>query len=498
MKKSWMAELGSHYEKIRYLYPQDRLMILFDIDGTIIDMRYMVLHILKAFDTEHNTRFFQMLKVADITVSKNQIDRFLAKLPIPSEKQREIIEWYNKHRWISEYILQSHHPFSGVLDVIRWFQLQPNTFVGLNTGRPESHLSDILKFMNKLGKEYKVQFTHELLYMNPQGLKQDAENSRVAGVRHFQEAGYRIFALIDNEPDNLKAVSKIDPKQEILLLHANTIFKSKRTRLPSYIVKGNAYDLTELIHEKELPQHIQFVWHGINDEVNLRQFLASDITWGECDVRLDPLSNKLILRHDSFVDSPLDIDEEWVCLDHLLSRLLKTGKSIKIDLKGGGDILLDKILKFIDSHSFDESRLWFNGNVERLHQQGFRKLAGAYPKAILQCPVDFLAPLIVSVPEKAKEILDMFVSWGINRFSINWQTPDMRIFFDQMDRWGFEVNIYDVPDLESFLQAVILMPRSITSDFNFPQWHYYGRGSGENGSHYEYSVRRTKRKDIIE
>jgi len=493
MKKNWMAELTYHYEKTRRQYPQDRLMILFDIDGTILDMRYMVLHVLKAFDKKQSTNFFRKLNVSDITVHENQVDSFLEELRIPSEKQKEIIKWYNQHRWSSEYILQSHHPFSGVLEVIRWFQLQPNTFVGLNTGRPESILSDTLRSLNKLGKEYKLQFTDELLHMNPQGWEQEVENSKVDGVRYFQKIGYRIFAFVDNEPDNLKAVSNIDPDQEILLLHANTIFESKRTRLPSRTVKGKTYDITELIPEKELPQHIQFVWHGINDEVNLRQFLASEITWGECDVRMDPIANELILRHDSFVEIPLDADEEWFSLDRLLRRLLKTGKSIKLDLKAGG-ILVDKVLKFIESYSFDESRLWFNGNVERLQEQGFRKLASTHPNAILQCPVDFLAPLVSSAPEKAKEILDMFITWGINRFSINWKTQDMRNFFDQMDKWGFEVNIYNVPDLESFLEVVLLMPRSITSDFNFPKWHYYGRGSGEDGSHYEYSMRKTIRK----
>ncbi|HDZ27619.1 hypothetical protein LCGC14_0447460 [marine sediment metagenome] len=491
MKKNWMAELTYHYEKTRRRYPQDRLMILFDIDGTILDMRYMVFHVLKAFDKKHDTHFFRKLNVSDITVHENQVDSFLAELRIPSEEQREIIKWYNQHRWSSEYILQSHHPFSGVLEVIRWFQLQPNTFVGLNTGRPESILSDTLRSLNKLGKEYKVQFSDELLRMNPGGWEQEVENSKVAGVRYFQKKGYHIFAFVDNEPNNLKVVSNIDPDQEILLLHANTIFESKRTRLPSRTVKGKAYDITELIPEKELPQHIQFVWHGINDEVNLRQFLASEITWGECDVRMDPIANELILRHDSFVELPLDVDEDWFSLDRLLHRLLKTGKSIKLDLKSGG-ILVDKALKFIESSSFDESRLWFNGNVERLQEQGFRKLASAHPDAILQCPVDFLAPLISSAPEKAQEILDMFIKWGINRFSINWKTQNMRNFFDQMDKWGFEVNIYNVPDLESFLEMVLLMPRSITSDFNFPKWHYYGRGSGEDGSHYEYSIRKTK------
>ena len=67
----------------------------------------------------------------------------------------------------------------------------------------------------------------------------------------------------------------------------------------------------------------------------------------------------------------------------------------------------------------------------------------------------------------------------------------MRHFFDQMDQWGFEVIIYNVPDLEAFLQAVLLLPRSITSDFNFPKWHYYGRGSGKNLRRYEYEIRKS-------
>jgi hypothetical protein len=27
----------------------------------------------------------------------------------------------------------------------------------------------------------------------------------------------------------------------------------------------------------------------------------------------------------------------------------------------------------------------------------------------------------------------------------------------------------------------------LVSDFNFPEWNYYGRGTGENSFHYEYS-----------
>lgn len=491
MKRDWMAQLASHYETMRAEHPDDELMILFDIDGTILDTRHMVLHVLRSYDKEHETFFFKDLQVSDIKVHENEVDALLSELPIPENRQKVILDWYDAHRWSWDSILQSHRPFSGVLEVIRWFQLQPRTQVGLNTGRPEAIRRETLRSLNELGREYRVQFSDELMHMNVRGWEQKVQDAKVEGVRYFQKAGYRVFAFVDNEPENLKAVSTIDEEKEILLLHANTIFKSKRTRLPANSVKGKSYDLTELIPERALPRHIQFAWHGVNDEANLRQFLASDITWGECDVRLDPMGDELILRHDSFKASPFRGEDDWISLDSFLKRVEREGKSIKFDLKAGGT-LVDKILTVTDQYGLDDSRIWFNANVERILEESFRKLARARPGAILQCPIDFLAPLIISAPQKTKEILDMFVSWGINRFSLSWLTEDMRSIFDQMDHWGFEVNIYNLPDLEAFLQAVLLVPRSITSDFNFPKWHYFGRGSGENGGYHRYSVRKSK------
>ena len=33
-----------------------------------------------------------------------------------------------------------------------------------------------------------------------------------------------------------------------------------------------------------------------------------------------------------------------------------------------------------------------------------------------------------------------------------------------------------LPDLATFLPAALLLPRFLTADLNFPQWHYFGRG----------------------
>ncbi len=484
---NWMKKLALHYEQTRRRHPHENLMILFDIDGTILDMRFMILQVLKSYDTHHATDFFSSLTLDGITVHENQIETLLEMLQIPKKHHDSILAWYRANRWSSDAILGSHQPFTGVMEVIRWFQLQPDTFVGLNTGRPEDIRDDTLCSLNALGREYKTRFRSDLLHMNPYGWEQQVTNCKAAGVDFFRNIGYHVFAVVDNEPDNLDAIARRDPGQEILLLHADTIFESARRVLPAGSVSGRRYDLTDLIPERALPRHIQFVWHGVNDEYNLRQFLASNVRWAELDVRMDPDGDDIILRHDSFAETPLDEEEELVYLRDVLEPIRAHGKSVKLDFKEDG-ALVDQALDLVKIHAFEDARLWFNGNADLLGEDGFAVLHRAHPSAIFQCPVDHLTHLIPLNPGTVADELDRFCSWGITRFSVRWERERLKEVIDWMDTAGHEMNIYNVPDLEAFLKTVLLMPRSITADFNFPKWHYFGRGSGQRHQHYEYSV----------
>ena len=492
---TWMGELASHYEKIRQKYPQDKLMLVFDIDGTILDMRYLVLNVLRAFDLAHDTQYFQKLEVSVITTHENHLEQLLAQLEISPEEQKPIIDWYIEQRWSLPAIQGTYHPFQGVLEVIRWFQIQPNTYVGLNTGRPDKMRSETLRMLNNLGQAHQVEFSNELCHMNHSNeWEKIVHNSKVMGIQHFLDAGYRVCAAIDNEPGDLRAIADKVATKDMLLFHANTIFESEWNQLPKHVVSGNEYDLTDLISEKNLPTDIQYVWHGINDQANLRQFLASDIQWGECDIHWDPESGKLVLHHDPLGGNSIydEMGELSLTLEELLHQLCKAGKSVKLDLKGGGE-LVGKTLDMLDEFYFDDSQLWLNSGINHLAEDGFRMLADAHPNAIVQCAIDHLEHLICSEPLKAKELIDTMASWGINRYSIKWQLGKLQTVFDQMQSWGFEVNIYGMDDLETFLQAVLWMPRSVTADFNFPKWHHYGRGSGQGGTHYEYSMHKKTR-----
>lgn len=484
-----MRSLADHYSRCRVAFPHDRLLVVFDIDGTILDMRHMVHHVLVAYDRAHGTDLFADLTPEAIDVHENQVDRFLARWVRHASLRDQVHRWYLEQRWEPAAVLEAHRPFQGVMEVIRWFQLQPATFVGLNTGRPESLRAETLRSLNALGHEYRVSFSDDLLQMNPDGWSDDVTAPKEDGIRAFEAAGYRVVAVIDNEPANIEALAAADTAGDILFLHAQTFYESQRTATPR-TVEGSSYDIRSLIAERDLPRHVQLVWHGVNDRANLRHFLGSSVHWGEVDVRWSA-RGELMLQHDPAGKGHApgrgaNGSDQSLPVAECLAAFAEAGKGIKLDIKDRAAV--DGVLEQVARSGLEGDRLWFNGRIDRLGDETFSRVAAAHPQAIVQCPIDFLGPLMVAAPHQAKLVLQLLAGWGMNRFSVSWADPQMRTVLDRLDEWGYAVNIYAVPDLEQFLRAALLLPRSITADFNFPEWHYFGRGSGESGRYHQYQI----------
>lgn len=98
---------------------------------------------------------------------------------------------------------------------------------------------------------------------------------------------------------------------------------------------------------------------------------------------------------------------------------------------------------------------------------------------------------MLAAPDLARAVLRMLGGWGISSFSVAWGRERTLSMVRQLEEWGYEVNLYAVPDHQSFLQAVLLVPRSVTADFNFPEWNYDGRGSGERRRYHRYPSRQS-------
>lgn len=470
-KSGWMRDLAFHYETMRSAYPDDKLMIVFDIDGTIIDHRHMTLSVLQAYDREHGTHYFANLVSDDMTVPPYEVSAILKEYAMTAATREDIAAWCEDGLWSRTSILSSHKPFHGVLDVIRWFQLQENTSVGLNTSRSESLRADTLRILNTLGREYHVRFDGSLLHMNggivvPKG--------KADGIRFFQEQGYRVVAVIDNERENLDAVAQVDPSGEILLLHADIMLGASPLRKGQRAFDSRFFDLTELIGRAHLPRHIDFVWHGVDEEAILRQFLISPVAWAELHVRRHIGSLDLILRRKPYMEMPPAPGEKPVRLDDFLYILHEAGRGVKLDLKDPG--LTGNVIDLLKTAGFTDEQIWMTITMEEVRKGSLRLILEAFPRAIRQCPVDSLSTMLTSSPREARRYLGMLSHAGIDRFSVNWSTPGSRRMIIQLQNWGYDVNIYNVPDLEAFLQAALLVPTSLTSFFNFPKWFYAGRG----------------------
>jgi hypothetical protein len=481
----WMRELAIHYEQLRRAYPEDELCIVFDIDGTILDMRHLVVNALLAYDREHATNYFRGLNPEDISVHESRIDRFLAGRAMPAPAKEEVAQWYGNRFWSSEAMLTGSHPFAGVLSVIRWFQLQPATRVALNTGRPDELRQLTLRSLNEVGRAHRVMFEDELLWMNPRGWDRVLE-SKVEGLDTLRARGLRIVAVIDNEPANIRAMADADNSGEILFLHADTIFESQRESTPR-TVAGKTYGLAGLVSERDLRTRVEFVWHGVNDEANLRQFLSSGIQWAECDVRVDPVG-QLVLRHDSFQETPWTRAEHPFLLEDCLATLREHNRAAVLDIKEGGDVP-GRVLELAAAREFDDADLCFLGSIETLGEEGMRLISQTRPGSALSFMADFVGPLLLAVPTLATQVLSTLREWGVNRVAVDWRTtPRMLDLLDRFEEQGWDVNIHGVPDLEAFLEAALLLPRALTADFNFPDWHYYGRGAGQRSVYHRYNL----------
>ena len=105
---NWMRALTDRFNRALQKYPEEPLMIVFDIDGTILDMRYMVRWVLLAYDRGHGTSYFHGLNVEDIQVHENQLDRFLEEWSLPQSNKESVLRWYLDQRWNRNSILASH------------------------------------------------------------------------------------------------------------------------------------------------------------------------------------------------------------------------------------------------------------------------------------------------------------------------------------------------------------------------------------------------------
>ena len=96
MATSWMKSLSACYEQTQTEFPGEKLLLLADIDGAIIDMRHLILQLLWAYDREHSTNYFERLKLEDIDVHENDVELLLEEQKLSRRRRKKILSWFSR------------------------------------------------------------------------------------------------------------------------------------------------------------------------------------------------------------------------------------------------------------------------------------------------------------------------------------------------------------------------------------------------------------------
>jgi hypothetical protein len=463
--KTWIQELADHHEASRKAYPYDKLLVLFDIDGTILDSRNFIHHALQTFDAKHNTEYFKATGVDDIDFHEDDVGRITKRLGLPDHHSTLINNTFYELLRASATYPETYCPFDGVLEVIGLLQNLSNTYAALNTARPETLRFCTLQNLNRLGRAHDARFADELLFMQPDAWPESIRTLKCRGVEYFKARGYRVIAFLDNEPENLHAVSEMDPERDILLLHADTLFKSSPSMLPGQAVSGSVYDTTHFRLHGFSTNRVEYAWRCNFERKAFSQFIGSNIGWLQMDLKylFDPLQGMAVPRSDRFLPS------------QIFSYAQKNGKGIKTNIHiEYGSYLVLKVLETIDRLGMDPSLKRYCIGPEELRAGCFSWLRDMYPSSIIEFSIDHLVNAVIKESRKTKGFLEMLNGLGIRRFSIKWRNDGLqRDVVSLLHEWGFELHVDNVGDFRDFLQAAALAPCSLTVSPSSDDWKYF-------------------------
>ena len=218
--RDWTRVLLNHHERSLARFPGQRLLVLFDVDDTFLDMRLAVASLLRAYDKAHRSAHFAALDPGMLDPFGRGVEALLEQFHVPASEQPQVLAWYQQQRRSGDIARLAHAPFECLLALAGWLHRQPGTAVGINSARPEFLRQDTLRCLNALAASCELQFVDALAWFTPHGWRDDVGASKLAAIAQAERRGERVIAMIDSNPAVLAALAKADYGDDVLLVHS--------------------------------------------------------------------------------------------------------------------------------------------------------------------------------------------------------------------------------------------------------------------------------------
>ncbi|GAB4352951.1 MAG: hypothetical protein Kow0073_08880 [Immundisolibacter sp.] len=229
--RDWTRALLHHHETAQRRFPNQRLLVLFDVDGTFLDMRLALTELLRAYDAAHDSAYFANLAPTDLDLFGRDVEALLDRCRVPAAEQPQVLTWYQRHRNAGELLRLAHAPYRGLLALAAWLHRQPHTAVGINSARPEFLRQDTLRGLNALATGHELIFTDALAWFTPQGWRDDITAAKCAALTQARRRGDRVIAHIDSNAGVLAGLAAADLDDDLLLLQSEDLLHAPQPAL---------------------------------------------------------------------------------------------------------------------------------------------------------------------------------------------------------------------------------------------------------------------------
>ncbi len=426
--ESWLDLLSARVEALRRTPRADRVLFLLDADGVLLDPRPAVLDRLHDADRRAGREDFADLRAADFEGQ-----------PVQSALAARLGgERLERAQRVLGPLLEPElgaGARAALLDLLRWLQLHPGSFVALRSARDEARAAATLAEVRRNTQGMGLRFSEDLLLLGP------ADGQREAGLAGLLERGFALAATLDAhlaQPGDAQrdgAPLAFD-RQRLLELPTAGRFGAGLSGAVRPPVPLNA--------------------RGLCSRDSLATLLGSSASGVEVEIGSDP-RGELFLRGAPAGEAPIAFEE-------LLGMLAQGEKSLVLDL-GSCDTLMPRALLALTRSGFRADRVAICAPAARWRDSAFRGRVGdGFAAAVLRASVRAADGRDEGADSGLGTQLDQLASLGIGRIGVEWDDPRRDEVLAIAAGRGLDADLACPRSLPALLSALAQRPAAVTCE----------------------------------
>jgi hypothetical protein len=442
---AWLERLSAHVQRRRRAQPDAELAVLIDVDGSILDLRPGLAALLFDWDARGQTSFFDGLEPREILTGEAGLRRLFESRGLDHAARAELLVECERFAWSPQAVLGAHQPCLGMLEVLRWMQMQPGVFVVLNSSRPAARRDETLQALRTLCRHYGMGLAEDRVHLSPFGDGSDGVRSKLAGIEHFKARGLVPIAVVDDDTEALEQIQRHLDGDDVLCLVAEPFGRPSTALTP----RVRATDEGECVPVDA----VSILWDGLATMDDLELFGAANVPWAQTTIVRDACGQL----------STVPVDGPGLEFEELIGAFAQLGRGLRLSFEESA--AASRALGTVGLLRFPWERVSVRLRADQLTDPWFERLGPYSAQVAIAVDGSFLAPLSCVAPDLAANALLRLREKGVARIVVPSNVVELAAFAPLVRASGLELELATSGGIAPYVDAVLTGPDAVSTEF---------------------------------